>query len=236
MNNQQQAAKESMTAWLSHEQELGRKPYRIEPAGEFTLHEMTYYLFKYKKGLLGGWLLGVCGGYESADSTEHCGHVFSEMKAYNPATAVEEASGMIEMIRQHWMRRAAELESAPAGDRGPGAGQEGGSKGLFNGFVLLNTVEFDRERVKMQLMQDWNIPCLEQVKEEAGDEADDEPHPIVFEAEGSMLAVSFIPVPVPDGEAVRNAGSNYMWPDAEETVKTHVAQLIVAVILKIKLD
>ena len=35
--------------------------------------------------------------------------------------------------------------------------------------------------------------------------------------------------PVPDGEAEANAANNYMWPEAVETVKTHKAHLMVAV-------
>ena len=83
MNQQQNAAMEAMAEWLSHPEELGKAPARIEPAGEFDLHDMHYYMFKYKKGLLGKWLLGVCGGYEPEEK-EHCGHVYSEMEPYDP--------------------------------------------------------------------------------------------------------------------------------------------------------
>ena len=98
MNQQQNAALESMKEWLAHPDELGKEPAKIELAGEFDLHELHYYIFKYKKSILGKWLLGVCGGYEPGE-TEHCGHVFSEMEPYEETTAKEKAIAMVEMIR-----------------------------------------------------------------------------------------------------------------------------------------
>lgn len=245
MTIQQQAALEAMTFWLSDEQELGKKPHKIEHAGEFMLHDMKYYLFKYKKKMLAPWLLGVCGGYESPEDMEHCGHIFSEMQPYNPATAVEDATKMVEMIREYWMQRAAEYESAAGNDSSEDADGENGSGGIFNGFVLLNTLEFDREGIMARLQQDWNIVATEHHGDDAGEhnveienggentgehDGNEGPAPLVFEAEGCMLAVSYIPAPVPDNEAVHNAGSNYLWPQAEEVAKTHVAHLIVAVL------
>ena len=74
MNHQKQqqtCALQSMTEWLAHPQELGKKPSSIELAGEFDLYDLHYYIFRYKKSILGKWLLGVCGGYEK-DELEHC--------------------------------------------------------------------------------------------------------------------------------------------------------------------
>ena len=85
---QMRAASEAMAEWLSHPQELGRVPAKIECAGEFDLYDMHYYIFRYKKTSMGEWLIGVCGGYEG-DGTEHCGHVFSEMEPYEEDTALE---------------------------------------------------------------------------------------------------------------------------------------------------
>lgn len=102
---QKNAAKQAMAEWLSHPQELGKAPVKIECAGEITLHNLTYYLFKYKKSMFGKWLLGVCGGYEG-DELEHCGHVFSEMEEYCEATAAEQTAKMVEMLRSYWMEQA----------------------------------------------------------------------------------------------------------------------------------
>ena len=233
MTVQQQAAMESLIEWLSHEQELGHKPRKTEPAGEFELHGMHYYIFKYKKNLLGGWLLGVCGGYESPEDTQHSGHVFSEMQPYNPATAEQDAIAMVEMIREYWMQQAAAYEAAEgASAQEDSADNEEAddSPGLFTGFVLLNSGEFNEEQIKANLLQDWNISvAAADAEEDDSSEDKDGPTPLVFEAEGCMIAVSFINAPVPDDEAVRNAASNYLWPEAEEVTRTHVAQIIIAV-------
>lgn len=102
---QEKAARTAMIDWLSDPHELGNAPTKIESAGTFDLHGMRYYLFRYKKSFFGKWLLGVCGGYED-DGLEHCGHVFSEMRAYNENTAKEDAVKMVEMIRAYWMEQA----------------------------------------------------------------------------------------------------------------------------------
>ena len=109
MNEQQKkAATKAMTSWLEHPQELGKRPNSIECVGEFDLYEMHYYIFKFKKSLLGKWFLGVCGGYED-DELEHCGHVFSAMEVYDPADAKEKAVKMVEQIRAYWIQRASEI-------------------------------------------------------------------------------------------------------------------------------
>lgn len=106
MNREQmEAARSAMSTWLACPGELGKAPARIECAGTFELHGMRYYIFKYKKGLLGKWLWGVCGGYVG-EGLEHCGHVFSEMEEYNPAGAEERAVEMVEWIRAYWMDQA----------------------------------------------------------------------------------------------------------------------------------
>ena len=47
-----EAAKKNMVIWLSDPHELGREPRKIEYAGNFELHDMRYYFFKFKTGLL----------------------------------------------------------------------------------------------------------------------------------------------------------------------------------------
>ena len=106
MNEKQmQAARDAMIEWLEHPHELGAAPAEIECAGTFELHDMTYYLFRYRREADGDWLLGVCGGYEDGD-WEHCGHVYSEMEEYDESTAVEKATAMVELIRTYWMEQA----------------------------------------------------------------------------------------------------------------------------------
>lgn len=229
MTAQQQAALRSMTDWLAHENELGKKPAKIEIAGEFDLHNMHYYLIKYKKSLLGKWLLAVCGGYEDPSDTEHCGHIFSEMQPYDPATAKQDAIAMVEMIREYWMQRAAEIEAGQA--QGDSAEKEGGSEsgGIFNGFILLNSHECDLEQIKANLLRDWNIDSSSSSESDDSKDASEKEGILVFQPEGYMVALSFVDAPVPDGEAEHFAQGNYLWPAAAEVTRTHVAQIIVAV-------
>ncbi|BFH65704.1 DUF4261 domain-containing protein [Paenibacillus azoreducens] len=229
MTTQQQAAMQSMIEWLADEHELGREPSKIEIAGEFDLHDMHYYIFKYKKSMLGKWLLGVCGGYEDLSDTQHCGHVFSEMQPYDPATAEQEAITIVEMIREYWMKQAAaiEAESQNATSEEEEAAEDD-SSGIFNGFVLLNSSECDLEQIKANLLQDWDISCPPPEEEEQN-AAKEKDGTLVFDVDGFMLAVSFVDAPVPDGEAEYFAQANYLWKDAVEVTKTHVAQIILAV-------
>ena len=108
--NQRDIAQQDMTAWLADPHELGKKPSKIECVGDFELHEMRYYIFKFKTGVFGPWLVGVSGGYEG-DNLEPCGHTFSEMKKYNVATAQNESIEMIERIRAYWMEQARKLRN-----------------------------------------------------------------------------------------------------------------------------
>lgn len=222
MEKQMQNALDAMTAWLADEHELGKRPSKIECAGEFDLHNLHYYMFKYKKSLLGGWLLGVCGGYEPGDE-EHCGHVFSEMQAYDPNTAVEESIKMVEMLRQYWMQRAQEEEQKQQGDAAERKG------GTFVGHVLLKDPVCDLERVLAQLKEEWGI---EPEPDENGEVLTQKDDSLVFTAQGCMVAVSLMPAPVPGGEAERNAASNYFWKEAVEVTKTHTAHLLVAVLAR----
>lgn len=211
MNQQQKAAMDSMTEWLSHPGELGKAPAKIELAGEFDLHDMHYYMFKYKKGLLGKWLLGVCGGYEPGE-TEHCGHVYSEMEPYDPATAEEKAVAMVELVRQYWMDRAKEAENGGEGEAGS-----------FVGFVLLSAPSWNLQKFKADMKADWGLDC-----DCDGEEND----PLVWNVGEMTAAVSLMEAPVPDGEAEANAANNYMWPEAVETTKSHKAHLVAAVLGK----
>ena len=65
MNQKQMnAAKSEMIGWLSHPAELGKAPSKIECVGEFNLHDLHYYTFKFKKGFFSKWMYGIAGGYE----------------------------------------------------------------------------------------------------------------------------------------------------------------------------
>lgn len=219
MNQQEQAAQQAMSEWLSHPQELGQKPAKIVLAGKFVRHDMNYYIFKYKRSLLSRqWLLGVCGGYEG-DSTEHCGHVFSQMEPYDEATAQDKAVEMVEMIRRHWMDRAQEEM------------QKRSMAGPFAGFILLSTPEWDVEQFKAVLKEDWGIDCPEEDGEGAA--ANDGHTVLVFDADGMTVAASLMECPVPGGEAEDFANSNFFAREqAVAAARAHTAQIMLAIVDK----
>ena len=214
MNEKQmQAARDAMIEWLEHPHELGAAPAEIECAGTFELHDMTYYLFRYKREAGGKWLLGVCGGYEGGE-LGHSGHVYSEMEEYDESTAVEKATAMVELIRTYWMEQAKLAEERKE------------KAGAFVGFVLLSEDEWDKEQLIRDLKEEWDIDATEEADDEAGDDS------LAFNV-GDMIAVaSIMHCPVPDGEAEANAENNYMWPEAVNVAKAHKAQITVAVLGK----
>ena len=100
--------------------------------------------------------------------------------------------------------------------------KEGRNTGTLVGFVLLNTKECDFERIKKNLKADWKDVDWRKVTKEGS--------ALVFEVDDMMLCFSYFDAPVPDKEAEYNAENNYLWPEAVEVTKTHVAQLCVAVL------
>lgn len=102
--------------------------------------------------------------------------------------------------------------------------------GSFCGFVLLNTASYDLQALADRLKKRWGIvPQVapeEEVTVEGGQSGDwleqllaeetvdvlTEPEiqdgNLVFDIPGAMVAIGFMPAPVPDGEAERNAASN----------------------------
>lgn len=95
-------------------------------------------------------------------------------------------------------------------------------KGGFVGFVLLSDESWDKARLKSDLRTDWGLAA-------AGDDETIEEN-LVFQVGDMMAVIALMGFPVPDGEAERNAVSNYMWPQAVETAKSHQAHLMVSVL------
>ncbi len=91
---------------------------------------------------------------------------------------------------------------------------------IMNGFILLNSIECDFEKIKSNLKKDWNIDVSHE-KIEKGT--------LAFDIGENLLALSFIPVPVPNEEAEKNAVNNYLWHNGAEETKKHTAQIIAAV-------
>lgn len=117
--SQAEHAKEAMIKWLSHPDELGKAPVKIEIAETFSYDDMTYYILRFKtKAWNGKQYVGVCGGYKG-DSMEHCGHVFSEMHEYRQLTAKDEAIRMIEMLKAYWNEQHEASEPEASEDAKP---------------------------------------------------------------------------------------------------------------------
>ena len=195
------------------------------------MHDMHYYIFRYKKSIIGKWLLGVCGGYEEGEF-ENCGHVFSEMQEYNENSAIEDATKMVEMIRKYYMDLAKkEMEKQGISDEDLQEGNinedEKAKGGNFCGFVLLDSCECDLDLAMQYLKEDWGIEP--DPKEKSEEERNENDEMRVFEVNGMLVAVSFMPAPVPNGEAEYFAAANYRWPEAVEGTKRHKAQIIVAI-------
>ena len=102
--------------------------------------------------------------------------------------------------------------------------EEKDQAGCFVGMVLLSSAEWDKSQFISDLQETWAIKI--------GEEDQDEKYKdiIVTEIGNMRLAISFVPVPVPDQEAEFYAEGNYMWPDAVSTVKKHQAHIMVAVL------
>lgn len=218
MTQQQQAALSAMKEWIAHPQELGKAPAKLEIAGEFDLHDCHYYIIKYKKSLLGKWLVGVCG-FEDTETPEPCGHTFSQMEPYDPDTARAKCEAMVETIRRYWMDRAKE-EAERQGKAKP-----------FSGFVLLSDPEWDVEGFKAALKVDWGIDYPTEDGKQAA--ANDGHTALVFDAEGMTVAAALMEAPVPDGEAEYWANSNFMEKEkAVAAAKAHRAHVMIAVMDK----
>lgn len=205
-----------MSEWLAHPQELGRIPAKMECVGDFELHEMKYYLFKYKKNALGKWLLGVCGGYEG-EELEHCGHVYSEMEEYREDTALEKGKAMVEMMRSYWM------------EQGQKAEEQKEKAGSFASFVLLSENSWDKKQLIHDLETEWSLKADDDKPTDREADTYNDKDSLIFSVGDMMVVVSMMPCPVPQHEAEQNAANNYMWPEAVEAAKAHKAHLVVAV-------
>ena len=93
--------------------------------------------------------------------------------------------------------------------------------GNFVSFVLLNDTSADFNLIAKNIYEDWGIEIsADGIKDDT----------IVSEIGGMMTAVSLMRAPVPNGEAVVNARTNFRWPEAVAAAESHKGHLIVAVL------
>lgn len=215
---QKDAALESMISWLSHPMELGAAPAEIECAGSFEAYEMTYYIYKYKRESGGEWLIGVSGGYEDGE-LDNCGHTFSEMEEFDESNAEEQARALVDYVREQIMQQAED------------ANNRRDDPGTFVNYILLEDVKWDKEALREELKNAWDIEDDPDDEDEDGDDEEDEEDDssFVIACNSGIIAVTLIEAPVPYGEVEASAERNFMWRDGTKEVRKHKAHLLVAV-------
>lgn len=220
MTAQKDAAVNAMLSWLMDDKVLKQVPQDLECTSEFDLHQLHYYIFRFREQKEDPWLLGVCGGYE-AEQHDHCGHVFSRYQEFCEKTQVQDAMHMVEMIRDYWMKRADEEIQRNNNRQVSETDEESGN---FNGFVLMDTHHFHVEDIVKQIKNDWDVHVDISTDQEQSDDA------IVMDIDDMLVAISFIDAPVPDEEAEYFAQSNYFWKEGVAVTKQHVSQILLAVL------
>ncbi len=101
-------------------------------------------------------------------------------------------------------------------------------RGTFSGFVLLSDKSWDKDKFKRDLEADWGL----QPDYDEGDgsrEGTKHCDALIIDLDSQRVAVGYMDIPIPGGEAEQNAAYNYMWRDAVEVTKTHQAQILVTV-------
>lgn len=84
---------QQLTNWLSHPNELGKKPSKVEFTKQFKDEEgIQCQIFKYKKSMFSKWYLAIVS--ESG--------TFSEFKEYHEGTEVEDATEILTMLKNYW--------------------------------------------------------------------------------------------------------------------------------------
>ena len=100
--------------------------------------------------------------------------------------------------------------------------------GVFSGFVLLAEKAWDKEQFKKDFTADWGISPVYDEGDGRGRQGAD-CDATILELGTQKVAVGYMGVPVPNGEAEKNAAYNYTWKQAVEVVATHKAQILVMV-------
>lgn len=225
-------AVEIMTRWLSHKNELGKKPARIKAAGSFSYDGGDYVILKFQPELFGQWQVGVVGFDEDGNE---CGHTFSEYEEYDEATAKDKCIAIIEYMKEYWKSRfQAELErlgmteeeyfSMTEEERREKWDEAGKQGAVRVGSVLLKDANIDFDALCDTILAYYQ----EDVREE---DITREEGILVFEMGGRYwFSLSLMEAPVPDGEAEFFAQGNFLWKEAVETTKQHQAHILVTVI------
>lgn len=100
--------------------------------------------------------------------------------------------------------------------------------GTFSGFVLLEEKKWDKAQFKKDFVDDWD---LQPVYEEGDEKKEDNNSvdAVIMELNGQRVVLGYMDIPVPDGEAEKNAVYNYTWKEAVEVTGKHKAHMIVMI-------
>lgn len=96
---QQKTACDAMVNWLKKTGSTGKAPPKIICCGQFDLHGMLFYVYKFKVSFLGKWLVGVSGGFENS-TADSCDYVYSKMEPYCKETAIADCRALVEWLRE----------------------------------------------------------------------------------------------------------------------------------------
>ena len=97
------------------------------------------------------------------------------------------------------------------------------SAGSFISFILLDDVSMDTDLIVKNLHDDWGITI-------SAEDFTEDKNIVVSQINGMMATFSLMPAPVPNGEAIENAKTNFRWPDAASVAESHKAHILVAVL------
>ncbi|MCL2874478.1 MAG: DUF4261 domain-containing protein [Defluviitaleaceae bacterium] len=97
---------------------------------------------------------------------------------------------------------------------------------ILPNFVLLDSAELDIDLFIKDFQDEWGIkiPAMDENVEK-----DSEFPMIVVEFDNMKIVVSLMPAPIPNGEAVDNAKTNFRWPNAVEVAESHKAHVLIIV-------
>ena len=196
--------------WLKHPNELGKAPFKIEFAKEFTDPEGIHCLiFKFKTGALSPWLLAI-----HSDSG-----IFSEEEKYDEKRDIEQAQALINYLKQYWKNVALNAEESK---------KRAENAKAFCGFVLKAEQKFEPELFLKNYEEDWGEKlsnCDTNPEDAEGGTA----ACIYSNEQGLNLVFGYMDFRVPNGEAEENAQFNFFWKEAVETTRTHKAHEVVTV-------
>ena len=92
----------------------------------------------------------------------------------------------------------------------------------FVSSVLLKNRSFNPKKLSRDLRHDWGIDVSEAMAKD--------PEALVFDQDGILCTISYMPAKVPREEAEERAVYNYMWPEAVNVAKQHQAHILIALL------